>query len=242
MSASRTADSLLRFPGEAPLQAQLKEWIDDTVDVLGDEYGAAFAGTDPFFVLEYALFPLDTIPALVVNAAADISASMVMRRDEARASKNFENAQRLLKRAEHLAKWRNGMFCKLKAAMSKSAPLLLQRLQALPGVAIVGHPGWYNGAAMFVHLRALRNAGTDEDFVAHDNVLERVEWIKYNPLPTGCTRAKFTDRVNDFRLNHAPFLERPMTDIQLGKFIIKMIPARRPSCRSASSRTPSSSR
>ena len=40
MSASKTADGLLRFPGEAPLQAQLKEWIDDTVDVLGDEYGA----------------------------------------------------------------------------------------------------------------------------------------------------------------------------------------------------------
>jgi hypothetical protein len=221
MSATRTADNLLRFPGEAPLQAQLKEWIDDAVDVLGDEYGAAFAGTDPFFVLDYALFPLNTIPALVVNAAADVTASMVMRRDETRASKEFENAQRLLKRAEHLAKWRNGMFCKLKAAMSKSAPLLLQRLQALPGVAIAGHPGWYNGAAMFVHIRALRHAGTDEDFVAHDNVLE---WIKYNPLPTGCTSAKFTDRVNDFRLNHAPFLERPMTDIQLGKFIIKMMP------------------
>ena len=103
-------------------------------------------------MLEYALFPLDTIPALVVNAAADISASMVMRRDEARASKEFENAQRLLKRAEHLAKWRNGLFCKLKASMSKSAPLLLQRLQALPGVAIAGHPGWYNGAATFVHI------------------------------------------------------------------------------------------
>ena len=65
MSGLRTADNLLRFPGEAPLQAQLKDWIDDTVENLGDEYGAAFAGTDPFFCLDYALFPMDTIPALV---------------------------------------------------------------------------------------------------------------------------------------------------------------------------------
>ena len=195
MSASRTADLLLRFPGEAPLQAQLKEWIDDTIDVLGDEYGAAFAGTDPFFVLEYALFPIDSIPALVVNAATEVTASMVMRRDETRAAKEFDNAQRLLKRAEHLAKWRNGLFCKLKATMSKSAPLLLQRMQALPGVAIAAHPGWYNGTAMFVHLRALRNAGTDEDFVAHDNVLE---WLKYNPLPQGCTSAKFSTGSTTF--------------------------------------------
>ena len=221
MSGLRTADNLLRFPGEAPLQAQLKDWIDDTVENLGDEYGAAFAGTDPFFCLDYALFPMDTIPALVANAAADISPSMVMRRDEARASKEFDNNNRLLKRNEHMAKWRNSLFCKLKLTMSKSAPLLLQRLQALPGVAIAGHPGWYSGSALFVHLRALRNAGTDEDFIAHDNVLE---WIKYNPLPAGCTSAKFTDRVNDFRLNHAPFLERPMTDVQLGKRIIKMMP------------------
>ena len=87
--------------------------------------------------------------------------------------------------------------------MAKSAPLLLQRLQGEPGMAIVGHPGWFNGATLVALLRGLRNAGTEEDFAAHDNVLE---WMKYNPLPNGCTQAKFTERVNDFRLNHAPFL------------------------------------
>ena len=99
MSATRTADNILRFPGEAPLQAPLKEWLDDLEDVLGDDYGAAFSGTDPMLVLEYALFPMDTIPALTADAANDITPSMVMRREETRATKEFINAQSLLKRA-----------------------------------------------------------------------------------------------------------------------------------------------
>ena len=157
------------------------ERLDDLEDVLGDDsYGAAFSGTDPMLALEYALFPMDTIPALTADAANDITPSMVMRRDETRATKEFNNAQSLLKRAEHLAKWRNGLYCKIKLSMAKSAPLLLQRLQGEPGMAIAGHPGWFNGATLIALLRCLRNAGTEEDFAAHDNVLE---WMKYTPLP-----------------------------------------------------------
>jgi len=91
-----SADGLAAFPGEVPLQSQLKQWIEDFQSTHSGAYSAAFAGMEPMFMIDFNPFPMTSIPPLILDAANGVTAQMVQKRDDTILEKTFHNQQQSL--------------------------------------------------------------------------------------------------------------------------------------------------
>ena len=215
-----SADGLAAFPGEVPLQSQLKQWIEDFQSTHSGAFSAAFAGMEPMFMIDFNPFPMTSIPPLILDAANGVTAQMVQKRDDTILEKTFHNQQQALKANYAYAQYRNMLFSKIEISLRKSAPLLLQKLKdahPIPGCA-----GMYFGDAAWQSIKDMQNTGNAFDHLQHDNVLS---WMQVNPVPDDIHPDTWAARINVFRRNHWPHLERPMTALMLGKFILNQLPS-----------------
>ena len=146
-----------KFPGEAPLQHDLRAWLEEFVSLHNERFSAAFANIQPRFMVDFNPFPMDELPPLVIDSATGITLALKLRRDEKRAELEHANRQLALRGDYAYAEYNNALFSKLDAAMFESAPLLLAKLKA-------NHPirncvGMFHGPAAYREIVAMQNAG-----------------------------------------------------------------------------------
>ena len=161
-----SAAGLAAFPGEVPLQSQLKQWIEDFQSTYSGTFSAAFAGMEPMFMIDYNPFPMASIPPLVLDSANGITAAMVQRREDTILEKTFSNEQ-LDKKANYAyAQYRNLLFSKIELSLRNSAPILLQKLKDKHGIPRC--EGMYFGDAAWapVKVKALL-ADTSRVYAEH---------------------------------------------------------------------------
>ena len=196
--------SASRFPGEAPLQFQLRNWLDAFQSEHNATYYAAFANLQPKSMVEFNEFPLSSIPPLVLDAAAGITMSMVVQREVLIAEKTHFNSQQTSKADYCIAEYHNALFSLIDSAMRLSAPLKLDELKA--AYPIAGCPGMYNGKEAFKALKSMLNAGSDFDHKTHD---ETLQWMQTVKMPNDTDPDDWAARINEFRRDHFPHLELP---------------------------------
>ena len=174
----------------------------------------------PRFMVEFNQFPIDDLPPLVLDAAAGITMAMVIRRDEKRADIEHSNRQKALQSDYAYTEYNNALFSKIEASLYESAPLLLSKLKA--DYPIAGCLGMFDGPKAYRAIVAMQHAGNAFDHKQHDEVHHVMQTKK--PADDVHPDA-WAAHINEFRRNHYPHLERPMTAVMLGKFIINYLPA-----------------
>ena len=135
------------------------------------------------------------------------------------------NQQRKLQLTECMRGIRTQLHAMIEIAMRERAPLRFDALEAShPEKDDKGNiiPHVYDGVGMIAAIVKLAgHVGLLDDPRDHDREIER---MRDSVLPDGCMAQEYSDKVNTLVRDHLDHLERPLAGVNLGRFLILMMP------------------
>ena len=209
------------YPGEIPKKADLIKWLDSYGDsLITNGHGAMMRGQVPYTLARLAPRPLLTVPASTADNAAKVMA--IVSENERIKHTNETNKTELHGRK---LEYMNTVAAKLKIAMRTTAPIKLKKLLAAhPAKDELGAdiPDAYDGYGMFADLE-LERAGDVSEY-DEKRYQRAYESLRDSQLADNCSPQEFSKRINMFTVHVNPYLEIPLTDARLGRFVLSQLP------------------
>ena len=225
MSTAANGLRLAEFPGEEPSEKELSDWIKETMPMLRRAgYGPILRREIPPTLLHLTspeIVPSELTPEQI-TAAGPIDSQKY---DRTRLQVIRSNQQRKLQLTECMRGIRTQLHAMIEIAMKDRAPLRFDALEASHPEKddksnIIPHV--YDGVGMIADIVKLAgHVGLLDDPRDHDREIEK---MRDSVLSDGCMAQEYSDKVNTLVRDHLDHLERPLAGVNLGRFLILMMP------------------
>ena len=214
------------FPCEEPSEKELTDFLQEAMPMLKRAgYAPILRRECPPTLLH--LKGAEMVPAALTTEELTTAGPVESAKHERLCQKLIRsNTQRELQLTECMRGIRTQLHAMVEISMRVRAPLRLAELEhANPEKDAKGDPipGVHDGVGMLADLCKLAGTvGLLDDPRDHDREVEK---MRDTQLPDGCAAQDYSDKVNRLVQDHLNFLERPLTGDNLGKFLIRLIPA-----------------